>query len=58
MNHAKLLEHRLHKDSLSRSRLTYLDDSEEWITLAGDLDLDGASVVRFLSESTHEVVKC
>ena len=44
MNHAKLLEHIVKlfaiKDSLSRYRLTYLDDSEEWITLAGDLDLD------------------
>ena len=44
MNHAKLIEHIVKlfaiKDSLSRYRLTYLDDSEEWITLAGDLDLD------------------
>ena len=48
MNHVTLMEHVLklfgiQKESSSSShyhRLTYLDDSEEWITLAGDLDLD------------------
>lgn len=48
MNHVTLMEHVLklfgiQKESSSPShyhRLTYLDDSEEWITLAGDLDLD------------------
>lgn len=48
MNHVTLMEHVLklfgiQKETSSSShyhRLTYLDDSEEWITLAGDLDLD------------------
>jgi len=46
MNHAALMVHiaglfRI-KESPSQNhlRLTYLDDSEEWIVLAGDLDLD------------------
>ena len=30
----------------ARMKLTYLDDSEEWIVLAGDLDLDECRALR------------
>ena len=47
MNHVTLMEHVLKLFGIKKEsspshyhRLTYLDDSEEWITLAGDLDLD------------------
>jgi hypothetical protein len=63
MNHAKLLEHIVKlfaiKDSLSRYRLTYLDDSEEWITLAGDLDLDECRALCGSSPSLRmKLLKC
>ena len=62
MNHAKLLEHivkLLPSKILSRYRLTYLDDSEEWITLAGDLDLDECRALCGSSPSLRmKLLKC